>query len=190
MDLHHLRPRSTCKYKNSSRIQMVGPGSPRAFLGALLGYADRRGTHGCRMGRPDCRADRRHFHAETLASDEERALASRKARNHSASLRHNMPFLWHAIADSHFEVLLPHLWCGQDVDAKIAQTLAAASVRRFQPQLLYAPIQDFRHVKFIFGRTCNLVHPSKLSRLLSRFPEHPQHFSIEAQFVNSSRISV
>src|SRR5579872_1445741 len=53
------------------------------------------------------------------------------------------------------------------------------SVMRFENELLYAPVQQLAHIKFIFGRTCNLVNPPELLELFTGFPQHSQNFTVK-----------
>lgn len=50
---------------------------------------------------------------------------------------------------------------------------------RFENELLYAPVQQLAHIKFIFGRTCNLVNPPELLELFTGFPQHSQNFTVK-----------
>jgi hypothetical protein len=47
-----------------------------------------------------------------------------------------------------------------------------------QVEFLHSPIQEFRNVKRIFGRTGNLMNPSELAELFAGFSENAEDVSV------------
>src|SRR5205085_771401 len=56
-----------------------------------------------------------------------------------------------------------------------------------QNQFLYAPVDDFRDVEFIFRRAGDLVNPAELLWLLTGAAEDAKNFPIQRQLVDAAR---
>src|ERR1700687_5759513 len=56
----------------------------------------------------------------------------------------------------------------------------------FEDKFLYAPVQDFCNVKFVFGGAADFVDPAELSELLAGFAEDAENFSVEIEFIDAA----
>src|SRR4051795_10856508 len=62
----------------------------------------------------------------------------------------------------------------------------AQRVSGMQDQLLDAPIQQFRHVDYVFGRAGHGVNPAKLFQLLAGLSKDAEHLAVEIELVDAA----
>src|SRR5438876_8869878 len=59
-----------------------------------------------------------------------------------------------------------------------------------QYQFLHPPVQELSDVEHVLGWTRDFVDPAELLQLFSGFAEHAEDLAFEAQFVDTSGISI
>ncbi len=64
------------------------------------------------------------------------------------------------------------------------------SPTRVEDQLLNTPIEQFGNIDLRLRRACDLVNPSELLELLTGLSKHTEHFTIQIQLVDPSRIGI